>query len=189
MGEIVPIKSERLFSTIFSSVDAARLAGKQAALVSIQDASGMEIKVGAVFAPLQASVPPASSSLNEASEAFLTSYKEFGGTGEPYIEVSQQTYSQATADRLAKLDIQVGYISASPRETERWRAGAYDASAFVMAEFAFPDDPPDIPLSAVVAWDLESALDILKVNTSQRIAGSSAGPWKYVVYQKPGSKQ
>lgn len=187
LGVTAPKESSKLFSTIFSSVDAAKLAGTQAAIASIQNSYGNDIKVGAIFAPLQAE-PPDSRVPLDASEAFLTSYKAGGGIGEPYIEVSQQAYSQSTADRLAKLDIQVGYISASPRETERWRVEAFDASAFIVAEFALPDDPLDIPVSAVVAWDLESAMDILQVNARQHLSGSSEGPWKYLVYQKPNGK-
>jgi len=183
-GENKPKDHPRLFSTIFSSVDAARLAGAQAAIESLRQATGTEVRVAAVFAQIIPSTQGDSIQPREASEAFLTSYRQSGGVGEPYIEVSQQSFSQPAAERLAKLDIQVGYVSASPRETERWILQSFDEQTFMIVEYALPEAVPVFPVSALIEWDMEATLRLLHSNVSQRLSGSSPGPWKYVVFDK-----
>jgi len=183
-GENKPKDHPRLFSTIFSPVDAARLAGAQAAVESLRQATGAEVRVAAVFAPI---IPPTqgdSVQTREASEAFLASYRQSGGVGEPYIEVSQQSFSQPAAERLAKLDIQVGYVSASPRETERWILQSFDEQTFKIVEYALPEAVPVFPVSALIVWDMEATLRLLHSNVSQHLSGSSPGTWKYVVFDK-----
>ncbi|MBU1078900.1 MAG: hypothetical protein KKB59_00285, partial [Spirochaetes bacterium] len=168
LGANRPKDDPRLYAAVFSSSDAAAAAGAIAASESLKHGD----------APLVAAVFSGTVDHGAASEAFLSSFRESGGRGEPIIETSPQGYSQAVADRLKALDIWVGYVSAAPPDTERWIRQAFDEYAFVAAEFSLPPEGTDSSASSVVSWDVEETLAAIASRLEEESAGSFPGLWK-----------
>ena len=169
LGDASPSAAPRLCTATFSSVDASRLAGARAAAESMK-ATGLDaFGVGAVFVE------------REAADAFVAAYSAAGGQGESFVEMAPYGFSQAAADRLKALDIRVGYVSASPKDSERWVRQAFDQYAFVLAEFPLPSERPVSAADALVAWDMDATLSVLHDVMTAGRDGNSPGIWRFLL--------
>jgi len=163
----------RLYAALFSSVDAAEMAGRLAAVEASRLSGEGLVRVAAVFS--------GSSEQEKLSEAFSRSFSEEGGPGTPLVELAPAGFSQDSADRLRALDIRIAYIAASPRDTNRWIRQGFDQYSFVIAENPLPSRPTDSRPDAFVCWDIDATLDMLEKNLSDGMAGVSGGRWKTVM--------
>ena len=177
LGNATPASDRRLYAAVFSSIDAASLAGAILAAESVK--IGPEARAAAVFT--DPSVAEA------ASAAFRDAFMAAGGAQEPRIELSTQGFSQNVADRLKSQDIRAAYVSAPPRDAERWTKQAFDPSAFVIIEQGLPPSPTVSSADAFVAWDVESSVSSLGSRLETGQAGAMPGAWKYVPARRYGT--
>lgn len=168
LGNASPRPDARLYAAVFSSADAATMA---APIVASESAKiGAEARTAAVFA----GIPDA----DAVSAAFIEAFKAAGGRPEPILEVSQQGFSQAVADRLKAMDIRAAYIAAPPRDAERWASQAFDLSAFVVIEQGLPPSPTVSSADAFISWDIGASLSSLAERMEEEMPGTFPGAWK-----------
>ncbi|PKL09572.1 MAG: hypothetical protein CVV51_03100 [Spirochaetae bacterium HGW-Spirochaetae-7] len=167
IGEADPAPDPRLFAAVFSSVDAASLAGQSLAARSGKNEGADASSVGAIFRD------------SREAEAFIAAYNSAGGEPSPVVEIAASGYSQAVADRFKALDIGSGYVSASPRDVERWVREAFDSYAFVVTEYPLPPDRPVSAASASIVWDFDGTLEALRTAVEDRRPGSMPGKWRF----------
>ena len=164
LGDAVLASNPRLFAAVFSPTDAARLAGESLAVRSGKRDGAM---VGAIFQD------------SEAAEAFMASYTAAGGEPAPVMEIAASGFSQAVADSLKALDIGSGYVSAAPRDAERWVREAFDSYAFIVTENRLPPERWVSAASASVAWDFDGTLKALRTAIEAGRPGNMTGKWRF----------
>jgi len=187
LGNVQPKTSSRLYAAVFSSMDAASQGGRLAAAEAIrldaeQQAGKIQTGVAAIFAGL--------SEAEACSEAFMVAYRTAGGPGEPLVEVSIQGFSQVVADRLASLDLRVGYLAAPPHDAERWARQGFDQSTYILMEYALPSQQTTSLADAFIAWDIAGTMSSLVEKLSAEVSGIEKGHWKTVLNeQRAGNRR
>lgn len=168
LGNAAPARHDRLYAALFSASDAASLAGR--ALAREAQKLGPEARVAALFSGF--------SEAEAAALAFREAFMAHGALAEPTIHTSPDGYNQAAADRLKALDIRAAYISAPPRESERWAVQSFDPEAYIVIEQALAPSPTVSMADAFIAWDLEATLDVLTGRLASSRPGTVPGVWK-----------
>lgn len=183
LGTVHPKPHPRLLAAIFYESDAAAQGGELAAaesnrLMAKQANESPPPRVAAVFAGI--------SEAESCSAAFTKAYREAGGSGEPIIEISSQGFANSVAERLKTLDIRVGYISAAPRDAERWVRLAFDQYAYIALEYALPSRQTSSQADAFVIWDMDTTLSALVKKLSVHDSSPENGHWKIVYNDETG---
>lgn len=175
-GYMTPMAHPRLFSATFSTVGAAELAGTVLASRATQIGTGLEY---AIFAGYPTEIA------TQAAESFVQAYDKAGGTEPPRVEILPEPYSQQLADRLRSLDIRAAYVSAPQGVTERWISKAFDGSAFIIVERAFPLRQTATMAAIQIIWDMKATLRLVIRRLEEGHNGDIPGVWQ-ASSSKPG---
>jgi hypothetical protein len=168
-GYTTPVAHPRLFSATFSMVGAAELAGT--VLASMTARTGTEL-IYAIFAGYPTEIA------TRAAESLVQAFGKAGGAEPPRVEILPEPYSQRLADRLKSLDIRAAYVSVPEGMTERWISQAFDSSAFIIAERAFPLHQTATMATVQIIWDMKATLRIVIKRLEEGQNGDIRGVWQ-----------
>ena len=168
-GESTEKAKPRVHAAGFSSIDAARQAGSTAAAET--SAGKADAKVCGLFAG------SSMEELRAAAAAFSEAYVASGGRGEPLLEMVEDGFSQALAQKIASFDVRIAYVSAPPDSAERWIREAFDPDAYVMAELPLPSEQHPTLADALVVWDIGSTLRMLLAGIENGNNEHVSGVW------------
>jgi hypothetical protein len=156
---------EGLYSAVFSSADAAGMAGT-------------------ILAGKDPTLPPDAlcvaifmNGSEEAIQRFTDSYLAAKPGNKPIIENIVTPWPTATVNRLKSLDIRQAYIAVPGKDAARWAREVLPGNSFVLMESAFGGliDPA---VDAMLVWDLDSSLKLLVNRLYASTSASISGIWR-----------
>ncbi|GAB1455562.1 hypothetical protein MASR2M48_08690 [Spirochaetota bacterium] len=174
MGTATLRPRPRLYTAIFSSMDAADLAARYLATHHDNNEKPEGTRTAALFAGSEA---------DRLAKRFTEIYRQAGGLGDLIVRTTSDTYSQTLADELKSFDIVAGYLASSPSETEQWLSQAFDPYAHIVVEYALPDSGGATMAHRAVAWNVEATIASLHEKLTTHLEGEIPGIWKITEYE------